>query len=453
MPGKIRKAIDCIIEQRARGNGATAGTIRTKLILKGINPEGYDDRSDDDPVVMGRLAEIASQMNITMDRDEEYVRYFYSTKSAEREAVEDMKLSFMDFDARVLIFFASVRYDQKNLFSLISEAFPRSVVLGCSSAGEMFNGELLSGSVVAMALSPKVIYDVKVEVVRNIGEYPDLEPAFWSFGEYFRENPLAMDPERYAGLVLLGCQNGGEEVFMDLLGDMTDIRFAGGSAGDNLSHQRTYVHAEGGVYSDAAVLAIMRLNENFDFDIIKTQSFRPLDRVLVANRVNTAAREVLEFNGRPAMEEYASMVGAPSIEGAPRFFISNPLGLMIGRNDVMVRSPMKANGGAMDFYCRIEEGTELRLLESTDIIGDTRRALMDNIAERGPLECVINFNCVLRAMELRNRNLEPEFAGIFRGMVMAGFSTYGEEYIGHVNQTSIMLVFRRRRNLCINTRD
>lgn len=64
MAGQIRKMIDDIIEKKSRGNQLIMGSIRTKLILKGIKPDTYTAMSSDDPVVMGKLRDLASELGI-----------------------------------------------------------------------------------------------------------------------------------------------------------------------------------------------------------------------------------------------------------------------------------------------------------------------------------------------------------------------------------------------------
>jgi hypothetical protein len=55
MAGKIKKMIDSIIEQRAKDNAMLAGVIKTKLMLKGIDPSKFSAQSDDDPAIIGKL--------------------------------------------------------------------------------------------------------------------------------------------------------------------------------------------------------------------------------------------------------------------------------------------------------------------------------------------------------------------------------------------------------------
>ncbi len=60
----------------------------------------------------------------------------------------------------------------------------------------------------------------------------------------------------------------------------------------------------------------------------------------------------------------------------------------------------------------------------------------------GRISAIINFHCILRTLELEQKNLTEEYGRIFSGIPTIGFSTYGEEFIGHINQTSTMLVFQ-----------
>lgn len=55
MAGKIKMMIDSIIEQRAKDNVMLQGVIRTKLMLKGIDPKKFTLQSDDDPAIISKL--------------------------------------------------------------------------------------------------------------------------------------------------------------------------------------------------------------------------------------------------------------------------------------------------------------------------------------------------------------------------------------------------------------
>ena len=78
----------------------------------------------------------------------------------------------------------------------------------------------------------------------------------------------------------------------------------------------------------------------------------------------------------------------------------------------------------------------MHVLESTDIVADTEKAVRD----LGQASALINFHCILRTLELKSKGQCPAYGKLFEKVPTVGFSTYGEEYIGHINQTSTILV-------------
>lgn len=64
MAGQIKKMLESIIEQRAKGNPTIALTTKTKLILKGVNPERFKSVLDDDPKVIAQIRAIAAELGV-----------------------------------------------------------------------------------------------------------------------------------------------------------------------------------------------------------------------------------------------------------------------------------------------------------------------------------------------------------------------------------------------------
>ncbi len=62
MAGKIKQMIDTIIAQRAKDNPMLAGFIKTKLMLKGIDPNKFTPQSDDDPAILAKLDVVAKEL-------------------------------------------------------------------------------------------------------------------------------------------------------------------------------------------------------------------------------------------------------------------------------------------------------------------------------------------------------------------------------------------------------
>ncbi len=69
---------------------------------------------------------------------------------------------------RIVIYFASTKYDPAMLGKQMKDAFPDSILVGCSTAGEITSGKMLSGSVVAMFLGPEVVEDAAVAVIEDL---------------------------------------------------------------------------------------------------------------------------------------------------------------------------------------------------------------------------------------------------------------------------------------------
>lgn len=355
------------------------------------------------------------------------------------QAARDLKDKLAAAAPRLVIYFATSTQDLGALAAAMEKAFAPATVIGCSTAGEIISGRMLRGAVVAMALGGDVVADVSVEVVTGLraGGNP-IPAAFESFGIRFGAPMRKLDPSRHVGIILVDGMTGAEERLMDAIGSATDVLFVGASAGDDLAFKSTHVLVRGKALSDAALLAVLRVEKGFS--ILKTQSFATTGKKLVATKVDEAARTVLEFDGRPAAVAYAAALGVKP-EALPALFGPHPLGLMAG-DEPFVRSPQQVVNGAVKFYCAIGEGAELEILRSTDIVDETRAALERKRKVLGGMSGVVNFNCILRTLELQRNGQDQAYGALFADVPTVGFSTYGEEYLGHINQTATMLVLR-----------
>lgn len=362
----------------------------------------------------------------------------FTTAPSIEQAVDEIREQCSEITPKMVLFFASSRYDPARISKAMHDAFAGARVLGCSTAGELVSGRVLKDSIVAMAFDDRTIEDAACSIVTDVTSPNSLSDAVRSLEGEIGTPLRELDFQKYVGLILIDGLSGSEELVMDRLGDLTNMAFIGGSAGDDLKFRSTHVYLNGEAYTNAAVLAVLK--PAGEFGIIKTQSFRPLGTVLVPTKVNEGRREVIEFDGMPATLAYARALGVP-VEEAPKLFMHNPVGLVTG-DDFFVRSPRQVEGDSILFYCMVKEGMELALLESTDIVSDTRKAVEEQVRQLGGASAIINFHCILRALELEEKGQNEAYGSIFADIPTIGFSTYGEEYIGHINQTSTMLVFK-----------
>jgi hypothetical protein len=464
MAGKIREMIDFVLKQRAAGNSMLEKIIKTKMILKGINPNKFTHLSDDDPAVLQQLEGMSMELGYlcreasfpepdtssggndaaTAGNPAKKIQRMdiisaYSTKTTIDEVARDLGEQLILFDAKLLLFFASSRFAPEEISRKMQAAFPDALVFGCSTAGEIVTGRMLDDSVVAMGFNGDSLLDAKIEIIEDLNDKDGVKKAFDSFAGHFGESVADMASREYAGIILVDGLSGAEEGLIETIGDSTNVVFIGGSAGDDLKFNSTHLYANGKSYRNAAILALLKPGADFTF--VKTQSFRDLGIQLEVTKADEANRTVIEFNGKPAATAYAEAVNSP-VEDASHRFMHNPVGLLID-GEPFVRSPQQIrDNGSMAFYCGVREGMELSLLESTDIIEDTRTAVKRAREESGTIYGIINFNCILRTLELKQKNLTAAYGDIFSSVPTVGFSTYGEQYIGHINQTATMLVFK-----------
>ncbi|MDU2064507.1 MAG: FIST N-terminal domain-containing protein [Sporomusaceae bacterium] len=362
-----------------------------------------------------------------------------SDQKVPKMAVQAIKGQLIEKAPKVVIYFASSNYDPQEISAAMQDAFHDATVFGCTTSGEIISGKMTKGALVAMGFSADILEDIQVEIVPEISTEDHVADAFAAFSTHYGMPAIEFDPEKYVGLVICDGLSRAEEKIMDSIGNITNVTFIGGSAGDDLKFASTYVFANGRAYTDAALLVLMKPKASFDF--IKTQSFYETGTKLIATKVDEEKRVVMEFDHKPAIQAYAEAVGQPQVM-ADQSFMRRPLGLMVG-DEPYVRSPQQVNNGSIVFYCNVKEGMEMSVLESTDIIADTTRVIKEKQQDKGEILAILNFNCILRTLQLESEGRMDKYGQIFTNIPTIGFSTYGEAYIGHINQTATMLLFMK----------
>jgi hypothetical protein len=338
---------------------------------------------------------------------------------------------------RAVLFFASSRYEPAALARAVQETFPSVLTFGCTTAGEIGDGRMLEGALVAMALPADGVERVEAVFIEDPAEPASTRAALDALGGRFGALS-SLDPARHVGLVLQDGMRGTEETVMEVLSSAVNVPFIGGSAGDDAAFQKTYTFLNGVAREGAAVLALLRPTR--PFVILKTQSFDVTDTVLTATDVDEATRTIRTLDGKPAAQAYADALGV-SVAELPDHFMRHPLGLVLPGGEPFVRSPQQVRGTDVVFYCSVKSGMRLHVLRSRDIVEDTRRDLEATLGRMGTCSGIVNFHCILRTAELVAKGQQAAYGALFTRCPTIGFSTYGESYVGHINQTSTLLLF------------
>jgi hypothetical protein len=225
-----------------------------------------------------------------------------------------------------------------------------------------------------------------------------------------------------------------EQVVASIYNQLGGVPIIGGSAGDDLSFKESRVFWDGEFINNAAVFTLFETT--LPFKTFQTQHFEPTDTRLVITESDCATRTVKEINGEPAVEEYARAVGLEVKELSPQVFAAYPVMLKIG-GEYYVRSIQKANpDGSLTFYCAIDNGLVLTVAKGTALLENLRQHLEKLHDEVSNVKLVLGCDCILRRLELQQKNQIDEAQAILDNSEFIGFSTYGEQFNGiHVNQT------------------
>ncbi|MFN3197110.1 MAG: FIST signal transduction protein [Bradymonadia bacterium] len=364
-----------------------------------------------------------------------------TTETETDKVVSTIAADFEGIEPAAIVFFCSHTHDGAAISGGLKATYPEAEIIGCTTAGEFTEKLSVTGAVTAMAIPNSRTEQVVAALVKHEGKAADgVKAAAQGFASKIGEVDLrSLDPGRWVGVVLIDGLHGSEEQVNAALGEASPLlNFVGGSAGDNLAFQSTQVFYNGESTDDGTALLLMEMSR--PFEVVKTCSFTPMGKTFTITKADEATRTVYEFDGRPAVEAYAEALGVTPEQIDGSIFMRHPVGIML-EDKPWIRSPQQqADNGGIKFYCSIIEGMEVSLMQSTDLVAETRRALTEVARQLSEVNGILGFNCILRRLEMDSDDTHGAFTECFDAPT-AGFHTYGESWLGHINQTLTAIVF------------
>ena len=358
-----------------------------------------------------------------------------------REAVAELYDGLAQPDMALVLFFGSSRYERDELAAHIASRFAGVPVVGCTTAGEIgpagcHDHSLTGASFAASVCTPVIGRLERLGSFRSpdgIAVAPDLRRRLAGLaGDSGEQNTFAF-------LLVDGLFGHEEQVAHALQQGLGDIPLVGGSAGDSLDFEGTYVYCDGRFSRDAAVLVLaatpLPLTE------FKTQHFTATDERLVVTEADPARRVVHEINGLPAADEYARLLGIAPSELGPAHFAASPVVVLVDGNEY-VRSIQRVEPDGLRFYCAIDRGVVLRIARGSELVDDLEATLAGVRAGIGPPQLLLAFDCILRKLEIDQTGVRDAVSDVLRRHNAVGFNTYGEQFCGvHMNQTLTAIAF------------
>ncbi|MEO5760094.1 MAG: FIST signal transduction protein [Mesorhizobium sp.] len=344
-----------------------------------------------------------------------------------------------------LLFFSQSLVEASTLSQALTTHAPTLDHAGCSTAGEITPQGLEEGHVLAMLL-PSAAFTAVSTTVENLSS-SGMDRITGDVEALRRSLRGRLGHERTGSTFALcfidGLSYAEEAVSSAIHWGLDDIPLIGGSAGDDLKFETTSLISNGKVTSDSAIIVLIATE--IPFHVFKTDNFIPTDEKLVVTASDPDHRIVREFNATNAAEEYAASVGILPQTLTPLSFASHPVVVKVG-GEFYCRSIQKMHpDGSLSFFCAIDDGVVLSIAQPKDLVESTRAALRDVEDRLGGIDMILGFDCVLRRLDARNRQVFRDISELYRVNNVIGFGTYGEQYRSmHLNQTFTGIAFGER---------
>ena len=343
------------------------------------------------------------------------------------------------------LFHSLLAFETKALAAAMQEYAPGLAHAGCTTAGEMTPAGISDGEALAILL-PADRFTVVSTMIENIRS-TSMDGITATVERLKRELAERGNGKqglgRFALCLIDGMSFAEEAVTAAFHWALDDIPLIGGSAGDDLRFETTTLVSNGRVESDCAIILLVATD--VPFQVFKTENFVPTGKKLVVTASDPDRRIVHEFNAASAAEEYAAAVGVMPDQLTTMSFASHPVVVRVG-GEYYCRSIQKVNAdGSLSFFCAIDDGIVLSIAQPKGMVESTRNALKDIRERLGGLDMVLAFDCVLRRLDARNRQVFRDMSELYRANNVIGFGTYGEQYRSmHLNQTLTGIAFGRK---------
>ncbi len=373
-----------------------------------------------------------------MDYGPSFIRVGRSSASVPQVAIDEACADLDPASTCFLLAFIPNGLDPAEVTRGLGARLAGVPVFGCTTAGQITARGYEADALLLMAF-PKANFRCSSILFENLKPLDTTEIAAQAQrqAEKFRHtagwNRLA--------LLLADGLSKQEDVLVSTLETVLDgLPIFGGSAGDGLLYEETFVLHNGKAHTNAAVLLL--IETNLQFQGIGLDHFLPVGSPIVITDADPDERLVFEINGTPAALEYARLVGCPVDALSPQVFAENPMLLRQNLNYYVRAIRGSTDGHALSFLAAIDDGLIMTLGRSQEILETLDTGLDVHDPAGNEPDFILGFDCVLRKLEIEQKQLSRQVSDVLRARRVIGFNTYGEQQSGvHMNQTFVGVAF------------
>ncbi|CAD5260545.1 conserved hypothetical protein [Alteromonas sp. 38] len=348
-------------------------------------------------------------------------------------------------EIELVLFHTSPSFDLDAVAQNMTSLFANVPTVGCTSAGEFNQNGYCTERLIVVAFL-KCEFSIATALVSNLDEinFNEAHDIASGLRNTLQGRDKRYDTNQHFVISVLDGLTRHEEHFLETFATaFGNIPHLGGSAGDDLKLQATYVFYNGKFHQNAAVLMLVGTGKPFSvFSVDHIDS--PVSKLVVTN-ADPESRTVYEINGEPAAQYYASLLGLNASDLTPDVFSVFPLAVLVG-GKYFIRSIQKVDlaTNAITFYCAVDIGIILTFVQLGDCIDAMEQKLESLSREVGEAEFVYACDCFLRRIEIEQNKNEAEIQRLQEKYRVAGFNAYGEHiHSVHLNQTFTGVYFAK----------
>jgi len=337
------------------------------------------------------------------------------------------KFKKFEFEPDLITAFGSKQtIDEIGLHSVLRESYPKALLIGCSSAGEICDTNVLDNTVVVafIKFNSTVVQGSMIKISEK-------EDSF-SAGEYLSAK-LKKDNLIHLLILSEGLNINGSELVRGLLSRLTKkISVSGGLAADDNNFEKTYVMFND-VFDTNIIAAIGFYGDKLKVGCGCYGGWEPFGPERLVTR--SVGNVVYEFDSRPALELYKNYLGKFA-DGLPATGLLFPLSIKDkDKGTSVVRTIVSVNEAtnSLVFAGEIPEQSIVRLMKTNaEKLIDAAESAVKNSNHKTqsvPFEHAIVVSCIGRKLVLKQQ-IEAEIDNLRKTLgpatVISGFYSYGE---------------------------
>lgn len=318
----------------------------------------------------------------------------------------------------------------------------------CSDGGLYLGAQDSREKVVLQLFDSEIVKNVSVYTINLYTELGDKDSKIKAIeGDIERIRiKKGLDYNKTIAYTLIDGLSNSESFYVEALYNSGKLPFLtiGGSAGGFLDFQNTYIYNSDTTVQGCAVVALIELNDDFRFGVLKSQNFNLTNRSFTIGEANECERwvkSVIDQKDLHVKDFITSVCEALSCreDNLEAVLANYSFAIKIG-DEIYVRSisSIDFNERKISFYCDISFGDELLLVENRDfkesLIKDYKE--FSSGKESEPIGAIFN-DCILRRLFNSDKlSSIDDFK-----LPVAGFSTFGELLGVNINQTLTAIFF------------